>query len=148
MLGIIKRAFKHRDKETMLKLYKAFVRPHLEYANVVWCPFLKRQSVTIERVQRRATRLMGCSNLSYEARLKYLHLYSLKGRRIRGDLIQTYKIFQGIDRIDCDSFFSSAPTGITRNSEGKLFVNRCKTNKRKFYYSNCVVQLIVEFTLY
>ena len=56
----------------------------------VWNPFLKRQSVSLERVQRRATKLVKhISHLSYENRLKKLKLPSLKYRRIRGDLINT-----------------------------------------------------------
>ena len=70
------------------------VRPHLEYGNVIWYPRLKRQSTAIERVQRRAASLLQeCTHMSYTDRLNYLHLHSLKGRRMRGDLIEVYKIF-------------------------------------------------------
>ena len=97
MLGLIKRTFSYLDKNIFGKLYKSLVRPHLEYANAVWYPTLKRQSITMERVQRRATKLVRkCNNLSYLERLKYLGLHSLHGRRLRGDLIQTYTIFNGI----------------------------------------------------
>ena len=94
MIGLIKRSFSYLNKDTFLKLYKAMVRPHLEYGNVIWYPRLKRQSIAIERVQRRATSLLQeCTHMSYTDRLNYLHLHSLKGRRIRGDLIEVYKIF-------------------------------------------------------
>ena len=56
MIGIIKRTFTFLDKDILLKLYKAIVRPHLEYGNTVWFPRLKRQSIVIEKVQRRATK--------------------------------------------------------------------------------------------
>ena len=106
MIGIIKRTFSYLDKDTFLKLYKAFVRPHLEYANVIWNPYLKRQSEKIEQVQRRATRLLKeCKEMSYEERLGYLNLHSLKGRRVRGDLIQVYKIMNGVDKLNI-VFFS------------------------------------------
>ena len=88
MIGIIKRTFSYLDRDTFLKLYKAFVRPHLEYANVIWNPYLKRQSEKIEEVQRRATRLLKeCKEMKYKERLDYLNLHSLKGRRVRGDLL-------------------------------------------------------------
>ena len=58
MIGLIKRTFSYLNKDTFLKLYKAMVRPHLEYGNVIWYPRLKRQSIAIERVQRRATKLL------------------------------------------------------------------------------------------
>ena len=92
ILGIIKRSFSYLDKELFLLIYKSMVRPHLEYANSIWSPKLKRQSAAIERVQRRATKLLyEIREWSYERRLKFLNLPSLKYRRYRGDLIQTYK---------------------------------------------------------
>jgi len=136
MVGIIRRAFTFLDRDTFLKLFKAFIRPHLEYASVVWCPYLKRQSVMIEKVQRRATKLLTeCHNMTYEERLKYLNLHSLKGRRIRGDLIQMFKIFHGIVDVDVHSLFTFSHTNITRNSEGKVFIKQCNTNKRKFSFA-------------
>ena len=41
MLGIIKRNFIHMDPRTFILLYKALVRPHVEYANSVWSPYKK-----------------------------------------------------------------------------------------------------------
>ena len=58
-IGIIKRTFTFLDKEIFNNLYKVLVRPPLEYGNVMWSPYLKKLSVTIERVQRRATRLIS-----------------------------------------------------------------------------------------
>ena len=79
MIGIIKRTFVHLDKDVFTKLYKAIVRPHLEYGNIIWHPTLKRQSAAIEKVQKRATRLVSqCKEMSYPERLKYLKLHSLK----------------------------------------------------------------------
>ena len=92
MLGLIKRTFSYLNKHILLKLYKSLVRPHLEYGNIIWHPLFKKQSIAIERVQRRATSLLKeCKNMSYMERLKYLDLYSLKGRtrRMRGALIET-----------------------------------------------------------
>lgn len=45
--------------------------------------------------------------MSHTDRLKYLRLHSLKERRIRGDIIQMFKIFHGYDDIDMHVFFSS-----------------------------------------
>ena len=86
----------------------------------------------IERVQRRATKLLlECRNMSYRERLQYLNLHSLKGRRLRGDLIQTFKIFNQIDDLDMKNFFALSETTYTRNSEAKIFIKYSKTNKRK-----------------
>ena len=73
-------------------------------------------------------------------RLKFLNLHSLKGRRLRGDLIQMYKIFHGLDDIDMNLLFKSAPTTLTCNSAGKLFVQHANTNKRLFSFSYRVIK--------
>ena len=105
MTGIIKRSFTYINKVMFLQLYKALVRPHLEYANVIWNPQYKRQSQMIEKVQRRATKVLSkIKEFSYEERLRALNLPCLKFRRIRADLIQAYKIIHGIDNINFDDF--------------------------------------------
>ena len=141
MLGIIKRNFSFMDKQTFLKLYKVLVRSYLEYGNVIWSPLFKRQSIQIESIQRRATKLVPeCRDMSYDKRLRYLKLYSLKGRRDRGDLIQTYKIFQGVDDIKPENIFSLATYKGTRNQGNKLRQRHCKTNIRKFSFLNGKVE--------
>ena len=47
MIGMIKGTFTFLDKGIFNHLYKALVRPHLEYGTAIWSPYLKRQSVTI-----------------------------------------------------------------------------------------------------
>ena len=71
MFGLIKRTFTCMDKEMFFPLFKTLIRPHLEYATVVWSPFLKKDIFLIENVQRRATKIVkNISNLSYEERLE------------------------------------------------------------------------------
>ena len=140
VLGIIKRSFTYLDTEIFIRLYKSLVRPILEYGNVIWYPYLKRQSVAIEKVQRRATKMLpSLRDFSYEDRLKQMKLPSLKHRRQRGDLIQVYKIFNDIDDIAPELFFTVSPSAITRNTGSKMFVKFCKTNTRKYSFSNRVV---------
>ena len=57
ILGVMKRTFSFMDNKMLTTLYKTLVRPHVEYANCVWHPFLQSDIRTIERVQRRATKL-------------------------------------------------------------------------------------------
>lgn len=139
MLGLIKRSFRNMCKDTFTKLYKAFVRPHLEYGSIIWNPLLKRQSIEVEKVQRRASRLLKeCKDMKYKGRLTYLKLHSLKGRRIRGDIIETYKIFHKTVNLDWTYFFSSPNSTSTRNSDGKIFIKSSRTNIRKNCFSNRV----------
>ena len=136
MLGVIKRTFSYIDKNIFLKLYKSMVRPHLEYGNIIWHPLYKKQSISIERVQRRATKLLReCKNMTYLERLKYLQLHSLKGRRFRGDLIETFKIFNGFTDLEVDKFFMQPASDRTRNSERKIFIQFYKNNIRRNFFS-------------
>ena len=140
MLGVIKRTFTFMSKNIFTKLYKALVRSHLEYGNVVWSPYLKRQSVQLERVQRRATKLVPeCKDMNYDQRLRYLKIYSLKGRRLRGDLIQTYKIFQNLDAVDKNMLPLSNYEG-SRNQGNKLRRRFSRPNIRKYTFSNRIVE--------
>ena len=140
MVGLIKRSFAFLDKDTLIQLYKSLVRPHLEYGNLIWHPYLKRQSVAVEKVQRRVTKLLyECEHMTYSQRLTYLRLPSLKGRRYRGDLIEMFKIFHNVDDVNFDRLFSLSKSEITRNREGKLYLQHCNTNKRKNSFANRVI---------
>ena len=78
VLGLIARHFKRLDRQDFLLLYKTYVRPHLEYCIQVWSPYLVKDTETLERVQRRVTKLVGeIKKWSYEERLQYLGLTSL-----------------------------------------------------------------------
>ena len=101
VLGMIKRTFKFHSKDSVSRLYKAFVRPLLEYGVTVWRPYLKKDINAIEAVQRRATRLVPkISRISYEKRLQESNLTTLEIRRLRCDLIQMFKIVKGFDEIN------------------------------------------------
>ena len=82
VLGCLVRTFRHLNKDTFLLLYKAMVRPHLEYASCIWCPHLIKDRDLIEQVQRRATRLVSeTKGLPYNSRLKELQLPTFNYRR-------------------------------------------------------------------
>lgn len=94
VLGMIKRTFTSRKPEIMIPLYKALVRPHLEYCVQAWRPHYIKDIKLLEQVQHRATKCIeGMYNLSYEERLHQLKLPSLEYRRIRGDLIEVFKMY-------------------------------------------------------
>ena len=119
LLGYIKRQFRTRNKETILTLYNALVRPHLEYAVQFWSPSLR-----LEAVQARATKLiLSIRHLGYVRRLERLNFYSLEKRRLRGQLIETFKMLKGINNIDYRHLFTFS-NNRTRSNGWKLELKR------------------------
>ena len=106
ILGILKKTFKTRDPKSICALYKAMVRPHLEYGNAIWGPFYQMDILKIESVQRRATKLVHeIRDLTYEERLMNLEIPSLAYRRKKGDMILMYKIMNRLIKIDNTKLF-------------------------------------------
>ena len=101
-----------RSRTMLLPIYKALIRPHLEYCVQVWSPTLRRGNwahiMSLESCQRRFTkRTEGLVALSYNERLSELGLSTLLERRARGDLIETYKILNGFVNYGHSMFRSS-----------------------------------------
>jgi len=126
----------------MKTLYTAFVRPHLEYGNVVWHPFLKKDIELLESVQHRASKMVpGLKDLCYEDRLKVMDLPYLMYRRLRGNAIETYKYLHGEYQID-SSFLplNQSNTGVTTRGHClKLMKRDCKTAGRANFLSYRIV---------
>ena len=72
ILGILKQTVLFYNKRIFLLLYKSFTKPHLEYPSIIWYSQYKYQSISVERVQRRATNLlMETRHITYTQRLEY-----------------------------------------------------------------------------
>jgi hypothetical protein len=90
-------------------------------------------------VQRRATKLIyNHRHQSYEDRLKKVGMITLEKRRMRADLIQTYKIVYGVDNVKMSDYFEFNE-GITRNNGPKLKKTLFKTNHYKFSFCNRII---------
>ena len=143
VLGMIKRNINFKSKDVIVKLYKALVRPKLEYCIQAWCPYLKKDIDILERVQKRATKMIeGYKNMCYEDRLSNTGLMKLEKRRARGDLIQAFKMIKGIDKVDYRHFFEIADTERSHKTRGhnlKIIKVGCKKDIRKHFFSQRVI---------
>src|SRR6218665_3443442 len=76
---MIKRTIVSREQDVVFRLYKSLVRPHLEYCVQAWSPYLRQAIDTLERIQRRATKMIrGLGKFTYEKRLMRCVLTNLE----------------------------------------------------------------------
>jgi hypothetical protein len=129
MFALLRRTFQYLDAESFVPLYKILVRTHLEFASSVWHPYKIKHIDMIENVQRRATRqLPGFKELSYSECLKKLKLPTVSFRRVRGDMIELYKILN--DKYDREAapfiklWKDMTPRAGARGNSKKNFTHR------------------------
>ena len=99
VLGQMARTFHYRTKAVWGRLYVVFVRPKLEYCSCIWSPWMDADCEVLERVQRRAVKMMcNVKGDTYEEKLKDAELKLLRERRLRGDMIEVLKVVRGINK--------------------------------------------------
>ena len=127
---------------TFITLYKTLVRPHLEYANCVWSPFRQMDIDKLEKVQIRATKMVKhLKKYSYEVRLRFLNLPTLKYRRLRGDMIQVYNISSGVRDSNSVIKFNMSNISNTRGNKFKMQLTHIHYNLRKHFFSNRIIDV-------
>ena len=138
----------YKDSEIMTPIYKALIRPIVEYGNPVWAPYLRKNINIIEKIQRHYTkRIIGMGNLDYKQRLCQLRLPSLEFRRVRGDMIEVYKIIHNIyDPITTHTLLTltkemPTTTTTTRSNGYKIDKTSFNNNQFKFYFCNRIINL-------
>ena len=116
------------------------VIPHLEYGNVIWHPRFQLDKTEIEKVQRIATKLIPTlRHESYEARLRSLKLPSLDYRRRRGDMLQVFRILNGLDRFDPQLFVKLSKQTRTRGHCQEIYKDHRRLERRKHVFSQRII---------
>ena len=136
MLAIISKSFQYKDGNILLNLYKSFIQPIVEYGTAIWRPYYVLDQQLIERIQRRATKLIhGLYDQPYVDRLTRLHLPSLQYRRLRGDLILLYRMYHNDLGINFTDYFTKSHVTFTRDHSWKLFKPHAISRARANFFS-------------
>ena len=133
VLGQISRAFHYRDRHTFLRLYKQYVRPHLEFSSQAWSPWHQKDIEILKKVQERAVKMIGgLKGTSYDDKLHELGLQSLSERRREADMLMVYKVIHGFCPVDQSGWFIMAGAAArqhTRNAADPLRLSKPRANR-------------------
>ena len=138
--GLIMRIITFKSPDIMVPLFKSLIRPILEYANAVWCPYKRKHIDRIEAIQRHFTkRVEGMKDMEYPDRLYTLRLPSLEFRRLRGDLIEMFKMTHEIyDPITTSSLLTLNPSSL-RSNDYKLTKPRVNSKSFQSFFTNRII---------
>ncbi len=138
------RSFVSRDVSFMLRMFKTYVRPIVEYCSCVWSPHYIKDIDLIERIQRRFTRsIPGYKFLSYASRLERIGLESLELRRVTADCIFVYKTLHHIVDNNFTALFTlyseMATRPMPRNQIFALYMPHSRLDVRKYSFAVRVI---------
>ena len=125
-IAIIRRTFVSRNPKFLANLYKMHVRTRLEHCVQVWNPVYTGDTIAMEKVQNRFTRLLRHGRvMAPEERNVFLGITDHKTRRLRGDLVHIYKMLED------ENLFSLLAEGRTRGNSKKISQERANNNIRQ-----------------
>jgi len=119
--------------------------PHLEYASVIWSPYHLGEIAKLESVQRRfRKRLVELRNniMTYADIISFLKLDSVDERRLRFDIIFTYKILFGLVHMNCNGMFAFNDFTVTRGHSYKLYAKISRINVRHNFLQSCHQRMV------
>ncbi len=119
VLGQICRASHYRDRHIFFRLYKQYVRLHLEFSTQARSPWTEADKEILERVQKRAVKMVtGLRETEYKERLKEMGLLTLEERRHQADMHMVHKMLHAESGMDPEHWFEKASAGeqVTRRA--------------------------------
>ena len=133
---LILKSFISPNKDLMLRSYKVYFIPQLDYCSTVYSPHKISDINLLERIQRRFTKsILRNSALSYNERLEILGLQRLEVRRIHNDLFLAYKMIHG-KTPGLNILSICEKPSITRSSDKTTFViEKFSLDLRKFDFT-------------
>ncbi|GAB0187583.1 hypothetical protein GRJ2_001223600 [Grus japonensis] len=140
ILGCIKTSMTSRSREVILPLYSILMRPHLEYSVQLWGPQYKKDMELLERVQRRAMKLIrGLEHLSYEDRLR-VGMVQPGEKAALGRPYSSLPVPKGTYRKAGEGLFTRSWSDRTRGNGFKLKEGRFRFDVRKKFFTVRVVR--------
>lgn len=137
-IAMIFRSFTTRDQTALLKAYRAFIRPLVEYCSIVWNPHRVSDIRNLESVQKLFTRrLLYPNKMSYKERLASLHLDTLELRRTRLDLF-CFKLLNGLTAGSPEDYGLAPNSNSTRGHSKKLSLSTNRIDARKYFFAHRV----------
>ena len=115
----------------------------MEYAACVLSPYKNKINKPDRKCPKHPTKLIpSLKKMEYEDRLRKLQLPTLKYRRLRGDMIELFKIVKGFyDKEATNGIVERNHRPVTRGHPWKLLKQSPNTDLRKFTFANRVVDL-------
>ena len=138
ILGFLRRNLKHCPTKLKETAYKSLVRSIVEYSATIWDPYLKKDTIQVEKIQRRAARFV-CNDYrqtsSVSAMLDKLKWQPLEQRRRSARITLLYKILTekiAIEHKDYITFNTSSTRAGSRNKLD-VYSPQTETSRNSFF---------------